>query len=78
MLSAILYLALCFSGHDAGQHELIVHHLLSTPRECGAEIRLHQYNHPQDNRSCACVPVQQIDVTPSASPPSDADSEHGE
>jgi hypothetical protein len=40
------------------------HHVMNTARECNAELRLHQYHHPQDSRTCACVPVQQIDITP--------------
>jgi hypothetical protein len=63
--AAVLYLALCWSGHDAGQHEIIVHHLMLSARECSAGIKLHQYHHAQDQaRSCACVPLQQVDITP--------------
>ena len=57
MKAIVLYLALCWSGHAPGQHELIVHHLMVTPRECGAEINLHRYHNPQDKRGCACVPL---------------------
>lgn len=64
MTAIVLYLALCWSGHDAGQHQIIVAHLMLSARECSAEIRLHQYHHPQDKRSCACIAAQQIDVTP--------------
>jgi hypothetical protein len=42
----------------------IVHHLMLSARECSAEIKLHQYQHAQDKRPCACVPIEQIDVTP--------------
>jgi hypothetical protein len=62
--AVVLYLALCWSGHDAGQHEIIVQHLMLSARECSAEIKLHQYHHAQDKRPCACVPVQQVDITP--------------
>jgi hypothetical protein len=59
-----LYLALCWFGHDAGQHQIIVQYLELTPRACRAEIRIHQSQHPQDHRNCECVPFQQVDVTP--------------
>jgi hypothetical protein len=29
MIAAVVYLALCWSGHDAGRHELITQHLLN-------------------------------------------------
>jgi hypothetical protein len=63
--AVVLYLAMCWSGHDAGKHEIIVHHLMASPRECAVEIKLWRWpHHPQDDRPCACVPVQQVDVTP--------------
>ena len=39
-------------------------YLFTSAGECSAEIKLHQYHHAQDKRSCACVPVQQVDITP--------------
>lgn len=64
MNAVVLYLALCWSGRDAGQHEIIVNHLMLSARECSADIKLHRYHSPQDERPCACLPVQQIDITP--------------
>jgi hypothetical protein len=63
MNAAVLYLALCWSGRDAGQHEIVVHHLMLSARECSGDIKLHRYHSPQDERP-APVPMQQIDVTP--------------
>jgi hypothetical protein len=63
-MGAILYLALCWSGHDAGQHELIAHHIEANPRNCWAEIKIYKSNHVHDNRLCACIPFRQIDVSP--------------
>jgi hypothetical protein len=64
MNTVVLYLALCWSGHDAGRHEIIAAHLMLSARECSADIKIHRYHSPQDQRPCACVPVQQIDVAP--------------
>jgi hypothetical protein len=64
MAAVVLYLALCWSAHDAGQHQIIVQHLMLSARECSAEIHIYKNKHPQDQRSCACVPVQQVDITP--------------